>query len=212
MEINSWTYFDWVRYGKAHYGLEDTWRYKCPLCGNIQSINSVMAHNTHLDKKQIKNKIGTHCEGNFSAGFGCHYIAESVHADLTLYIDGTARYFFAFAEENESLPSEKDLTLMEIREQEGFSSNCIFLVGEIYYSTFDIINPATTPIPEEHIKPLFIALTRIEADQFIIDQKISAPKILPLKISEGLDLVLNAIFQDNPINQVLMKENGKKIV
>jgi len=49
------------------------WRFKCPQCGHIQSIDSVLTHNPQLPEADIRKWINYSCEGRFTPKFGCDW-------------------------------------------------------------------------------------------------------------------------------------------
>ncbi len=66
------SYNDWIEKAKELYG-EDSynWKFKCPSCGHIQSVNSMLKNNPLLKAKNFENSIYFNCEGRTNEKYGC---------------------------------------------------------------------------------------------------------------------------------------------
>lgn len=62
---------EWLDQGRALFG-EDwkAWVFVCPMCGNKQSVNSMLKRNITLLAVQLDN-VNQHCEGLYTNGGGC---------------------------------------------------------------------------------------------------------------------------------------------
>jgi hypothetical protein len=65
---------DWKKIAIERFGRNSNkWRFKCGMCGNIQSVESVMSHNPTLKEDDIHKWIHFSCEGRHTKGYGCVY-------------------------------------------------------------------------------------------------------------------------------------------
>jgi hypothetical protein len=63
-------YDSWISALKEKYG-EDSkkWKFKCPSCGNEQSIEDFLSHNI----EEPENKVYYNCIGRYVSGIGCDW-------------------------------------------------------------------------------------------------------------------------------------------
>lgn len=67
-------YEDWIKKAKELYGEDpDNWKFKCPICGHIQSIKSVLEHGPSLERQKVQDWIHYNCEGRINEGYGCDW-------------------------------------------------------------------------------------------------------------------------------------------
>lgn len=70
--IRTLTHSEWHTEATRRFGDDHrAWRFRCPRCGNIQSIASVLEHNPSL--KDPSNWIYVSCEGRHVPGHGCDW-------------------------------------------------------------------------------------------------------------------------------------------
>jgi len=73
-EIIKMTYEEWINKAKKLFGKDSyNWKFKCPSCGHIQSINSMVEHNPSLNPEDIQNSVYFNCEGRINEGYGCDW-------------------------------------------------------------------------------------------------------------------------------------------
>ena len=66
------SYEEWISKAKELFGKDSrNWSYKCPSCGHVQSVKSVMEHNPSLNPEDVQNWIYYNCEGRVNEEHGC---------------------------------------------------------------------------------------------------------------------------------------------
>ena len=99
--ITQMTYREWVRQTKLLFGEDSSkWRFKCPSCGHVQSIESIREHDPSLKIDDVAQWIQYHCEGRTNKGQGCDWSLGGLFHIHTLEIitDGESHPSFEFAE------------------------------------------------------------------------------------------------------------------
>ena len=95
------TYREWVRQAILLFGEDsDKWSFKCPSCGHVQSIESIMKHDPSLKSDDIAQWINFSCEGRTNKGQGCDWTLGGlfhVHK-IEILRDGRSHPTFEFAE------------------------------------------------------------------------------------------------------------------
>jgi len=67
-------YKKWIEKAKELFGKDSyNWKFKCPSCGHIQSINSMLKHTPSLKAVEIENMVFVNCEGRYNAKYGCDW-------------------------------------------------------------------------------------------------------------------------------------------
>ena len=72
------THEEWKNLIKTKYESFRSARFICPMCKNVQSIDSVMQHNPELEIDEIKNGIYYNCEGRHTEFIGCNYSMDGL--------------------------------------------------------------------------------------------------------------------------------------
>ena len=93
---------DWFDKGKQLYGDDrDNWVFKCPICGNRQSVNSVLIKNPKLKAEDVRDWIYFNCEGRYTKRVGCDWTLGGlfqIHR-VEVMVDGKRRNrVFEFAD------------------------------------------------------------------------------------------------------------------
>ena len=67
-------YEEWIKKAKELFGKDSyEWKFKCPSCSHIQSINSWLEHNPELKAEEIENLVFFNCEGRINEKYGCDW-------------------------------------------------------------------------------------------------------------------------------------------
>lgn len=65
---------DFLAEGKRRYGeRREAWRFVCPACGHVQSMDVVMAKNPTMTRKDVADWIFYSCEGRVDKSVGCNW-------------------------------------------------------------------------------------------------------------------------------------------
>ena len=92
---------EWISEAKRLFGEDpEKWVFECVICKNKQSIESVLQHNSSLDRKNIPDWIYFSCEGRFTKGQGCDWTLGGlfhVHEAEVLH-EGESMPVFLFGE------------------------------------------------------------------------------------------------------------------
>jgi len=67
-------YKEWIEKAKELFGKDSyNWKFKCPSCGHVQSINSMLKHTPSLKADDIVNMVFFNCEGRYNEKYGCDW-------------------------------------------------------------------------------------------------------------------------------------------
>ena len=70
------THDEWLARGRELYGDDSRkWKFRCVICGNVQSHESVTTRNPKINPKitHTSNWIYCECEGRHTEGIGCDW-------------------------------------------------------------------------------------------------------------------------------------------
>lgn len=104
LERVQYTQEEWMAKGHELYGEDKKkWRFVCPMCGNIQSVESMKENNPSIGDDTLQS-INFNCEGRYTPNVGCDWTLGGLLQIHTVEIlaDGKAYFSFAFADGNES--------------------------------------------------------------------------------------------------------------
>ncbi|HBZ67561.1 MAG TPA: hypothetical protein DEO70_12055 [Bacteroidales bacterium] len=103
-------YDDWISALKARFGDDPKlWAFKCPACGNIQTIQDFLDHNIETPEK----KVYFNCIGRYINGIGCNWSLGGLLKIHTCTVIKDAQPFpvFKMATIDESEERNKALTI-----------------------------------------------------------------------------------------------------
>lgn len=64
----------WIEKAKEFFGKDSfDWKFKCPSCNHVQSINLMLQHNPSLKAEEIQNSVFFNCEGRYTERYGCDW-------------------------------------------------------------------------------------------------------------------------------------------
>ncbi len=68
------TWKQWNEEGKKLFGADKRkWKFVCPSCGHIQSVESMIKNNPKLSEKDLEGQFCFSCEGRHTEGRGCDW-------------------------------------------------------------------------------------------------------------------------------------------
>lgn len=92
---------DWLRVSIDHYKNINDVEFRCPSCGHVQSVNSLMKNNLGLTKKDAYLAVFSKCEGRINKDYGCDWTLYGllhIHNMIILNEDGGKIPAFDFAD------------------------------------------------------------------------------------------------------------------
>ena len=96
------THNEWLARGRKLYGDDSRkWQFRCVICGNVQSHESVTARNPKI--RDTSNWIYFACEGRHTEGIGCDWTLGGLLKAHKLEVndDGERVPCFEFADDPE---------------------------------------------------------------------------------------------------------------
>lgn len=91
------SYKEWIRKAKELYGKDSyNWKFKCPSCGHIQSINSMLEHNPSLKPMKIQGSVYFNCEGMINEEYGCDWTLGGLFKIQKVEVKFNGKYFPVF--------------------------------------------------------------------------------------------------------------------
>ena len=94
---------DWKAIAAKYYAKKPRyWKFKCPSCGHVQSVESVIIHNQELTEKEVSEWIYFNCEGRTNPKHGCDWTLGGllgIHKLEVVQQDGSTISVFEFADE-----------------------------------------------------------------------------------------------------------------
>ncbi len=109
-DVITMTFEEWMKKGEELFGEDKkNWRFKCPACGNTQTIAEFIK--LGLDKDKILGIFYYSCIGRWDKTQGCDYTTGGLFniSPIKIIKDGQESYAFAFAEEENKVKSTKFL-------------------------------------------------------------------------------------------------------
>lgn len=107
MSGKNYTYEQWLAEGERLFGsLRDNmlrWRFKCPRCGNVATVQEFKDAGAKEPDHAVKN-----CIGRFRRDKGCDWAAYGLFDICTVHVDGMPVFEFAPYEEDNAAQARGD--------------------------------------------------------------------------------------------------------
>lgn len=100
--MRTYTEDEWFKRGEELYGkAHEKWRFKCPRCGNVMSIEKAKTAFSNEERATLKEKdwrIEQECVGRHIQGVGCDWCAYGLFRgpDFVKRKDGSESAVFPF--------------------------------------------------------------------------------------------------------------------
>lgn len=89
----------WLAEAESLYGKHPKhWQFKCPACGHVQSIESVIEHDKTMKPGRVSEWIYYNCEGRHNPRYGCDWTLGGIFTIHRLEVDGVRSFEFAGGE------------------------------------------------------------------------------------------------------------------
>lgn len=73
-EVPTLTEEEWLEKGHELYGEDrEKWEFVCPLCGHVQSAESMIENNPGMDEGDIYRTVNQNCESRFNNSVQCRW-------------------------------------------------------------------------------------------------------------------------------------------
>jgi len=93
----------WHARGTELYGENPNhWKFRCPACGHVQSMQGMLDRNPDLKPGDIEGRVYFSCEGRLTEGVGCDWSLGGLlkmHALEVFDADGVKHNIFEFADD-----------------------------------------------------------------------------------------------------------------